>query len=112
MPPSPRQGSSLQQPGLGPVVSTALRGLSALTDRLTDAALAVAPADASPGAVRVAVSAGMVLLALSFVKSVLSVSARPPLLLLFLVAWRLLALHPLPPSSSALCQHTKQCSHH
>lgn len=67
------QGSTVQAPGLGPVLGTALRGLAAITDRLTDVALQYAPADASPGVVRVAVNAGLLLLALSFVKSLLSV---------------------------------------
>ncbi|PRW33572.1 F-box LRR-repeat 21 isoform A [Chlorella sorokiniana] len=66
------QGSSVQAPGVGPVFNTALRGLSAISERLTDFALQYAPADASPGVVRVAVNAGLVLLALSFVKSLLS----------------------------------------
>lgn len=74
-PPTPHlQGSAVQAPGFGPVVNTALRGLSAISERLTDFALQYAPADASPGVVRVAVNAGMLLLALSFVKSLLSVS--------------------------------------
>ena len=74
-PPTPRlQGSAVQAPGFGLVVNTALRGLSAISERLTDFALQYAPADASPGVVRVAVNAGMLLLALSFVKSLLSVS--------------------------------------
>lgn len=68
------QGSAVQAPGLGPVFNTALRGLSAISERLTDLALQYAPADASPGVVRVAVNAGLILLALSFVKSLLSVS--------------------------------------
>lgn len=67
------QGTTIQ-PGVGPILSTTLRGLSAITDRLTGVALQLAPADASPAVVRVAVSAGLVLLALSFVKSLLSVS--------------------------------------
>ena len=66
----------MQAPGLGPVLTTALRGLSAISERLTDFALQYAPADASPGVVRVAVNAGLILLALSFVKSLLSVSRR------------------------------------
>lgn len=66
----------MQAPGLGPILSTALRGLTALTDKATALALQFAPEDASPAVVRVAVSAGLVLLALSFVKSVLSVSER------------------------------------
>lgn len=64
----------MQAPGLGPILGTAMRGLSLVTDKLTDVALPYAPADASPGVVRVTVSAGLVLLALSFVKSLLSVS--------------------------------------
>jgi len=67
-----QQGSTLQ-PGVGPILSTAMRGLAAITDKLTDVALQFAPADASPGVVRVAVNAGLVLVALSFVKSILSV---------------------------------------
>jgi len=65
----------VQAPGFGPVFNTALRGLSVISERLTDFALQYAPADASPGVVKVAVNAGLVLLALSFVKSLLSVSA-------------------------------------
>ncbi|PSC70085.1 KRAB-A domain-containing 2-like [Micractinium conductrix] len=65
-------GTSIQGPGLGPILNTALRGVGAVADRLTDVALQFVPADVSPGVVRVAVSAGLVLLALSFVKSILS----------------------------------------
>lgn len=68
------QSGTTIQPGVGPILSTTLRGLSAITDRLTGVALQLAPADASPAVVRVAVSAGLVLLALSFVKSLLSFS--------------------------------------
>ncbi|KAL4419811.1 hypothetical protein ABPG75_006909 [Micractinium tetrahymenae] len=67
-----QQGSTVQAPGLGPIFSTALRGVNAISGKLTDIALQFAPADASPGVVRVAVNAGLVLVALSFVKSVLS----------------------------------------
>jgi hypothetical protein len=61
-------------PGVGPVFSTALKGVSAITDKLVDVALQLAPADTSPGVVRVAVNATLVLVALSFVKSLLGVS--------------------------------------
>jgi hypothetical protein len=64
----------VQPLGLGPIVSTTLRGLSVITDKLTDIAVRYAPEDASPAVVRVAVNAGLVLVALSFVKSILSVS--------------------------------------
>lgn len=67
-----QQGTTVQAPGLGPILSTALRGVNAVSAKLTDIALQFAPADASPGVVRVAVNAGLVLVALSFVKSVLS----------------------------------------
>ena len=69
------QGAPVTAPGLGPILNTALRGLSAISERLADFALQYAPADASPAVVRVAVNAGLVLLALSFVKSLLSVGA-------------------------------------
>lgn len=72
---SPLQGTTIQA-GLGPIFSTVLRGLTAISDRLTDAAVQLAPADASPAVVRVAVNAGLVLLALSFVKSLLSVGVQ------------------------------------
>lgn len=68
------QAAPVSAPGLGPILNTALRGLSAVSGRLGDLALQYAPADASPGAVRTAVNVGLVLLALSFVRSLLSVS--------------------------------------
>lgn len=64
----------MKGPGVGPVFSTALKGVSAITDKLVDVALQLAPADTSPGVVRVAVNATLVLVALSFVKSLLGVS--------------------------------------
>ncbi|KAL4435436.1 hypothetical protein ABPG77_006198 [Micractinium sp. CCAP 211/92] len=67
-----QQGSTVQAPGLGPIFSIALRGVNAVSSKITDVALQFAPADASPAVVRVAVNAGLVLVALSFVKSVLS----------------------------------------
>lgn len=66
-----QRGTTIK-PGVGPIFSTAMRGLTAVSERLADVALQFAPADASPGAVRVAVNVGLVLLALSFVKSLLS----------------------------------------
>ncbi|KAI3425207.1 hypothetical protein D9Q98_008975 [Chlorella vulgaris] len=65
------QGTTVKGPGVGPVFSTALKGVSAITDKLVDVALQLAPADTSPGVVRVAVNATLVLVALSFVKSLL-----------------------------------------
>lgn len=73
----PLQGTTIQA-GLGPIFSTALRGVTAISERLTEAAVQVAPADTSPAVVRVAVNAGLVLLSLSFVKSLLSVSFVHP----------------------------------
>lgn len=49
-----------------------MRAVGMVMDRLTDVALQLAPEDASPGAVRAAVAGGLVLVALSFVKGVLS----------------------------------------
>ncbi|KAL4856997.1 hypothetical protein ACK3TF_002687 [Chlorella vulgaris] len=65
------RGTTVKGPGVGPVFSTALKGVSAITDKLVDVALQLAPADTSPGVVRVAVNATLVLVALSFVKSLL-----------------------------------------
>lgn len=56
----------------GPILQQATRAVGLVVDRLTDVALQFAPEDASPGAVRAAVAGGLVLVALSFVKGVLS----------------------------------------
>ena len=49
------------------------RAVGMVVDRLSDFALQIAPEDASPNAVRVAVMGALVLLVLSFVKGLLSV---------------------------------------
>lgn len=65
------QGSS----GLsGPIVQQSFRAVGMVIDRVTDMALQMAPEDASPTAVRAAVSGGLILLSLSFVKGIISVS--------------------------------------
>ena len=58
----------------GPIVQQSFRAVGMVIDRVTDIALQMAPEDASPTAVRAAVTGGLVLLSLSFVKGILSVS--------------------------------------
>ena len=65
------------QVGLQPLLNAGLRAARAASDRLTDLAMQLAPADTSPATVRVAVNAGVILLLLGFVRSVLSVRAGP-----------------------------------
>jgi hypothetical protein len=55
-----------------PILQQALAAVGIVADRLTDVALQFAPEGASPQVVRTAVSGGLVLLALSFVKGILS----------------------------------------
>jgi hypothetical protein len=71
------------QGSAGPFLRQALRGLGMVSDALTRAAMRVVPEDTPPAAVRTAVTGGMVLVAGSFVKGILSVSA---FFLLFLQA--------------------------
>ncbi len=70
LPPSSLQGP-LGGADSGAFVSQALRGAALVTDRLAAAAQSLAP-DAPPRAVRTAVAGGLLLLAASFVKGVLS----------------------------------------
>jgi hypothetical protein len=58
----------------GPIVQQSFRAVGMVIDRITDIALQMAPEEASPTAVRAAVSGGLILLSLSFVKGILSVS--------------------------------------
>lgn len=57
----------------GPILQQSMRAVSMVVDKLADMALQVAPADASPSAIRAAVTGGLILLTLSFVKGILSV---------------------------------------
>lgn len=56
----------------GPIVQQSFRAVGMVIDRVTDIALQMAPEDASPTAVRAAVSGGLILLSLSFVKGIIS----------------------------------------
>lgn len=67
------QNTSLR-PSANAFIPQAMKALSLVTDKLTDIALQFAPEDASPGTVRTAVVGSMLLVALSFVKGILSVS--------------------------------------
>jgi hypothetical protein len=56
----------------GTIFQQSFRAISLVTDKVTDIALQFAPENASPTAVRAAVTGGLILVTLSFVKGVLS----------------------------------------
>jgi hypothetical protein len=61
------------RPSASSFIPQAIKALSLVTEKLTDIALQFAPEDASPGTVRTAVVGSMLLVALSFIKGILSV---------------------------------------
>ena len=59
-----------------PFLQQALRGLGILSDKVTAVALQLAPEGTPPAVVRTAVTGGLLLLAASFIKGILSVRLR------------------------------------
>ncbi|KAL6770159.1 hypothetical protein ACKKBG_A33830 [Auxenochlorella protothecoides x Auxenochlorella symbiontica] len=66
------EGGTNVTSGLGALPGAALRLLGTLADRITATAVQLAPQDVSPGVVKTAVNAGLIIVLLGFARSILS----------------------------------------